>query len=380
MDSLPYELLEIIVDELSLFHRSDLLRIRAVNKTFCALATPRVFACLHTTGTAKDAIAIWRVVRRTPLAECVKSFFFLAINVDTVRVLTGSMCFLEDWSQLYRLKYLAIAFYCLHRLTALESLKLAFYGCNAHDGPDTQSQVQRTILSTILRQPPLPRLKKLHIVNMAPFHDPMFDLPSFRNLFISLESLCIMTHHGRSPQRRFRDSFVKFWQHAIQRQVFNTLASHPQSLTQLILHSDIDVGIVTTIDFSQLYFPALRRVSLNGFLFNEETHVEEFIVGQRHTLRKLSVSNCNIAIHDPIHGPPRFWSQIYTRFADALEGLANGIHDTIFRNRYAELNLQSGYSYDVVALIRDEDEEALTMFNARIASTSKHVSLHTHRT
>ena len=290
------------------------------------------------------------------------------------------MCFLEDWSQFYRLKHLAAAFSCLHGLTALEILKLAFYGCNAHGAPDTQSQVQRTILSTILRQPSLPRLKKLYIGNMAPFHDPMFDLPSFRNLFVSLESLCIMFHHGRSPQRRFRDSFVKFWQHAMQRQVFSAFASHPQSLTELILHSDIDVGIVASIDFSQLYFPALTHVSLGGFLFNEETHVEEFIVRQRHTLRRLSVDNCNIAIHDSIHGPPRFWSQIYTRFADALEGLTNGVHDTIFRNRYAELNLQSGYSYDVVARIRDEDEEALTMFNARVVSRSKHVSLHTHRT
>ena len=76
MNSLPYELLEIIVDELSLSHRRDLLRIRAVNKTFCALVTPRVFARLHATGTAKDAIAIREVVRRKPLAECVKSFFF----------------------------------------------------------------------------------------------------------------------------------------------------------------------------------------------------------------------------------------------------------------------------------------------------------------
>ena len=72
MNSLPYELLKIIVDGLS--DRKDLLHIRAVNKTFCALATPCVFARLSTTGAAEDAIAIREVVRRKPLAECVKYY------------------------------------------------------------------------------------------------------------------------------------------------------------------------------------------------------------------------------------------------------------------------------------------------------------------
>lgn len=242
-------------------------------------------------------------------------------------------------------------------------LSLSFPPCNAHS-PSTD---QWAILSTILGQHPLPRLTFLSIRNLTPFHDPIFDLPAFRDLFVLLDYLSISLHHGRSPQRRFRDSFVEFWQHAVQHQVLNTLASHPQSLTEFSLHSDIDVGIVAKIDFSDLHFPALTFISLTGILFNEETHVEDFIVRHKRTLRTLSLQSCNIAIHDPIQGPPRFWSQIYTRFADVLEEL---MWRPILTGRYAQLDPETGYSYLVQGRVRDEDAEALKLLVARVTSRS----------
>ncbi|ETW80567.1 hypothetical protein HETIRDRAFT_427592 [Heterobasidion irregulare TC 32-1] len=251
MHSLPYELLKIIIDEVP--NHQDLLRIRLVNTTFRALATPRVFRWFRVCGTAQNASAINEIARHETLAGCIQGIVF-----------------------------------------------------------------------------PVDHSKKIDLMDSA-------------------------------------NSFVEFWQHAVQHQVLNTLASHPQSLTEFSLHSDIDVGIVAKIDFSDLHFPALTFISLTGILFNEETHVEDFIVRHKRTLRTLSLQSCNIAIHDPIQGPPRFWSQIYTRFADVLEEL---MWRPILIGRYAQLDPETGYSYLVQGRVRDEDAEALKLLVARVTSRS----------
>ena len=149
----------------------------------------------------------------------------------------------------------------------------------------------------------------------------------------------------------------------VQRRILGTLASHPQSLTRFSLHSNIDVGVVAKIDFSGLHFPALRFVSLVCILFNEETHVEDFIVRHRRTLRSLWLHSCRIAIHGPGQGPPRFWSEVFTRFADVLEELTgvfvgDGRHRQL--NRYTRLYERTGYTYLLDSLVRSEDEEALS--------------------
>ena len=74
MDSLPYELLKMIVDGVP--DCKDLCQIRMVNKTFCALATPRVFQRYSVYGTAESATAINEITRRETLAQCIKQINF----------------------------------------------------------------------------------------------------------------------------------------------------------------------------------------------------------------------------------------------------------------------------------------------------------------
>ena len=74
MHSLPYELLKIIVDEVP--NHQDLLRIRLVNTTFRALATPRVFRWFRVCGTAQNANAINEIARHETLAGCIQGIVF----------------------------------------------------------------------------------------------------------------------------------------------------------------------------------------------------------------------------------------------------------------------------------------------------------------
>ena len=63
-------------------------------------------------------------------------------------------------------------------------------------------------------------------------------------------------------------------------------------------------------DLSQVNFPALETLSLQKFLFYEETGVEEFIVRHRKTLRRLWLADCAIAIENLGEGVPCQWSHI----------------------------------------------------------------------
>ncbi|ETW80566.1 hypothetical protein HETIRDRAFT_452132 [Heterobasidion irregulare TC 32-1] len=141
--------------------------------------------------------------------------------------------------------------------------------------------------------------------------------------------------------------------------------------TWFSLHSNIDVGVIAKIDFLGPHFPALRSISLGCILFNEETHVEDFIVRHRRTLRSLWLHSCRIAIHGPGQGPPRFWSEVFTRFADVLEELTgvfvdDGRHRQL--NRYTRLHERTRYAYLLDSLVRIKDEEALRKIEDEVFS------------
>ena len=154
-----------------------------------------------------------------------------------------------------------------------------------------------------------------------------------------------------------------------------------RSLTSLTLHSDLDVGVVPRVDFSQLDFPALASLSLQMILFNEETHVEDFIVRHKHTLKSLHLVGCHITFFGLAKGPPQVWSQIWARFADELEALVqllvqpdhNG--NQVWPNvSYVHLDEQIGYSYlrvwrsDGESVIKANDDRAERMFHEVVRS------------
>ncbi|ETW76770.1 hypothetical protein HETIRDRAFT_430094 [Heterobasidion irregulare TC 32-1] len=166
------------------------------------------------------------------------------------------------------------------------------------------------ILRGISGQLPIATLTSLTINGLYAYHGPQYDKPDFQNLFRGLDAIRISPSWGlEPPPPDLRSSFVHFWEYTMQLRVLSALAS------------DLDVGVVHRVNFSELDFPALAFLSLQMILFNEETHVSDFIVRHKLTLKSLHLTQCHIASYSVLEGPPQVWSQMWTRFADELEAL-----------------------------------------------------------
>ena len=228
---------------------------------------------------------------------------------------------------------LASSFARIHELPNLKSLTLSFPCLTGNLTSMEPLRLQWTILSVLSSRSPLPSVTSVNITGMTALYHPVYDLPSFRSLFGSLTSLSIgaaISHDLAEPQ--FRDPFIKFWEETFQHRM---LGSVSHSLTSLKLSSSSFVGVVPRLDFSQVNFPALELLSLKRILFNMDTHIEDFIVRHKGTLRTLWLMDCKIAIlgsFEEPEGAPHRWSHIWARFAKELGALV-------------DFDMLSGYRY-----------------------------------
>lgn len=313
MNSLPCELLDAIVDKIP--HRSDLSRIRTLNKTFCAVATRRVFRHVTVKSTLASALEFGEMLQHDTVAQVIETIAFEEVYQFEPQIETEREAVLNLEVVL---ESLASSFARVHDLPRLKTLKLSFLTTPRHPTREIL-RLQWIILSAISSRSPLPSLTSLTIKNMTAMYNLVYDCPSFGSLFSSLASLSIEVAFGHCERRpHCRVPFVKFWEQAIQHRMLSSLSP---SLTSLTLHSDIDVGVVPRLDFSQANFLVLECLSLKRILFNDDTHVEDFIVRHKGTLRKMWLTKCRIAIEDLEQGAPRQWSHIWTRFARELRAL-----------------------------------------------------------
>ena len=74
MNSLPCELLDAIVDKIP--HRSDLSRIQTLNKTFCAVATRRVFRHVTVKSTLASALEFGEMLQHDTVAQVIETIAF----------------------------------------------------------------------------------------------------------------------------------------------------------------------------------------------------------------------------------------------------------------------------------------------------------------
>ena len=77
MNALPYELLDAIVDGVP--DRRDLVQIRTVNKTFCALVTRRIFQHVTVRDTLKSATGFGEILGRDMVAQCIAAITFCEV-------------------------------------------------------------------------------------------------------------------------------------------------------------------------------------------------------------------------------------------------------------------------------------------------------------
>ena len=80
MDGLPNELLKLIVDEVPV--GADLGTVRALNSTFCALATPRVFQTFQASNTVARAQAFENILLCSAAVPHIQEIIFRDIFSD----------------------------------------------------------------------------------------------------------------------------------------------------------------------------------------------------------------------------------------------------------------------------------------------------------
>ena len=285
---------------------------------------------------------------------------------------------------------LRASFALLHTLPALRSLTLDFLGrkltpTSLH-GSEDSVPLQSAILSALLDQPQLPpSLTSLHLRGLAACNNPLYDLPSFQALFGPLTALSIEASSLQvSPTRKFKDGAFAFCEHTIQHRVFSAL-SLSRSLTRLSLHSDHDVGVVPALDFASLHLPALARLSLQGILFAEANHLEDWIAQHSAPLRALHLDECRIALVEPPSRPPRrVLAQVWDRLAYALHalteltvqsesGLAPASGRAVDLN-YVTLRAEAGFTYELVhaeVCGAEGDGPALARFYGVVSATRR---------
>ncbi|THH18651.1 hypothetical protein EW146_g2381 [Bondarzewia mesenterica] len=181
-------------------------------------------------------------------------------------------------------------------------------------------------------------LTSLTIDNLIAFYNELYDDPSFLQIFSALSRLRVtvvsnISIEGGVP---FEDDIIEFWEKAISHRILappaDSLAgSFAKSLTSLTIHSDKDVGFTPRIVFSGLTYPLLTSLSLQYIFFDDHNDintsasigVEDFIVRHRSTLTDLELIFCRILVLDDEGTSGRFWSQIWSHFANELKVLVN---------------------------------------------------------
>lgn len=240
----------------------------------------------------------------------------------------------------------------LAALVSLEELELDFFsgmvwqnfkGSGTDDmtmsvaSPSKYFMLQTSVIKAITDIEPticLSHLQSLHIANLVPFPAPEYQSDSFESLMGGLTNFTLSVHALRFSGRHGEEMYSWFWSEMIPARF---LDSAQQKLKTLSLFSDQPVGQFPPVDLTWLRFSNLTTLSLNGFMFNEERLVEDFIIRHGHTLEHLTLDTCPIHIGGVAGPPSRTWAVVLQRFTDKLTALLDfkimrrtgwGLHET----------------------------------------------------
>ncbi|KAH9895930.1 hypothetical protein C8Q73DRAFT_789726 [Cubamyces lactineus] len=322
MNTCPAELLALIVERVPT--DQGLRSLRAVDKTFCALATPLAFRRAYVTNSLPSAQGLRALMECHELAKTVETIIFRWGDTS------GDM---ED-APTKRATYVALiaVFAQLHRFPGLMHVELNMFpgmpdplvvGDTGHleEYPSESSFVESTVLKALLRGAGLPRLKSLTMANLMPFPFAHYESREFADLLSSVEHLHI-SFHGEDSVRgsRGREMWNSLWHEVVP---IHFLGPTQMRLTSLTLMSDQPVGRVPRIDLSGLFFPVLRHLELGGITFDHHRRIEDFIVRHGKTLATLVLDSCPMHMPNNNDGPLWSWCDVCDRFAENLEGLVD---------------------------------------------------------
>ncbi|KAI8977804.1 hypothetical protein BD414DRAFT_539054 [Trametes punicea] len=367
MNACSVELLGLIVEQVS--SNTGLRSLRAVDKTFCALATPRAFRRACVTNCLPSALGL------KALMECDK----LAKTVETIIFRWSDAAAGVEDTQAKRATYIALVtvFAQLHKFPALIDVELKFFPgarppplvADEHGhidfirNPSEAGLMQSTIVQSLLRNADPPRLRSLSMANLIAFPFGYYRSPEFVAILSSLEHLHITLHGLNSLGGPGGEEMWDWmWQEMIP---IHFLRPPQPQLISLSLTSDQPVGRSPRLDLSGIFFPALRHLELGGIMFDHHCRIEDFVVRHGETLASLALDSCPMHVTTLGEDPPRPWRAVCDRFAEALSALVDvqfhlrtgwGLDD---RSRSGEVRLTYETFETAYGIVRGESCRAL---------------------
>ncbi|KAI0065717.1 hypothetical protein BV25DRAFT_1913164 [Artomyces pyxidatus] len=319
MSSLPLELLQYIAGYAS---TNDLYAFRAASKTFCAVATPRVFRALRCTSTSRSTEGIVGILGSVYLHAYVEEFVYADWYVTWGN---GSPSLTPPQEQEAQVQgNLSQAIPLLRSLPALHTISLSFSlyfeeETSAYiEEPSPGLQLQYAIFNALAALPRIPTLRTLILDNITPFPNEVFTDAGFLAFLQGLTHLRISTASDTQLEGAvFQDPIVKFYTETLP----PLLRAPIDTLTSLSLHSDQDVGSAPGLSFADIHYPHLTHLSLQSVLFEDGTGAEAFILAHAATLTALTLTFCRIAFSEDDDEPDRTWADVYRALSEGLVNL-----------------------------------------------------------
>ncbi|KAI0040714.1 hypothetical protein FA95DRAFT_1647013 [Auriscalpium vulgare] len=276
--SLPVEILLMIVNEVTSSH--DSRNLRAINKSFCAFATPRAFRTVGATNRRDSALGLASLLQ-SDLARYVKEAVYRDYAADE----HGNAVAAVDRAPLdvdygaTTVEALLKTFTLAARLPGLISFRFVFHPKCPRDVAATVD-LQHALLFTI--GDAAPHLRFLTLINLTPVHHWVYGMSKFKSALFYLTDLRISTTsaanlpEGSAMWRGLSD----FWFYDIGMQVLHKLAN----VTLLVVENDMPSGSSRIPQFVQRKtLPKLKYLVVRNLGIDiDSADVDEFV--RRHPL------------------------------------------------------------------------------------------------
>ncbi|KAJ6632174.1 hypothetical protein B0H10DRAFT_1976402 [Mycena sp. CBHHK59/15] len=364
MPSVPYELLQLIADDVE---DESLPNLRLASRTLNSVATPLVFRVVTVHDSVRSAEAL------SGLQSCDKS----VTNAVQELIFKGDPE--EDTmisvSEEPGRDALARAFSRLGNLSNLVHLRFDFHQYFEEDELWTVSENPSHFLRLqlgifrALAENPIPALVSLTLNNVIGVPDYIHGEDGFLDIFQQLKTLSISViyegYYCYPPIGQFWDGSVRY------------ILDNAVSLTSLTLRSDEPVGVQPALSFENALMPYLKSLSLHNFALDPtvpEYDVVEFIICHKRTLTQLTLDECSIdggSIGDGQNAHfDRPWGAVLRRFEAELSALqmfslTNGasrdVEDSPRDPRFCYTYEEPGFGYitiDYGEVVGEEDDEA----------------------
>ncbi|KAH9059844.1 hypothetical protein EDB87DRAFT_730558 [Lactarius vividus] len=285
---LPFEILTAIFEEVD--DVRDIWHIRTVSRTLSAAATPFAFRILSVISTKGSAQNLGRLLDVPNIAAHVRKVTFH--DTDTDR--RGRALKYVRSSAVHEL---ASSFSRIHQLPRLETINLTFYPSYGNRLDGGGFTLQPSVLGALASSFSVraPKLMSLSLHNLRTSDLSPLGSPSFQTVLTTLRHFQLsVLFDGASGRSRDFEPWCNFWGTLCPRMV---LAPMQHSLTELTLHSDVNVGALSGLSFAGLHFPRLCALSLRMVIFEPSVGAKQFILGHAATLARLELLVCKLPVN-----------------------------------------------------------------------------------